>query len=225
MGNAAKPPRVFLIHATPLAIPAINDSFRKLWPEARLSNLLDDSLPADLQQAGKIDSEITRRLMQLSRYAHEAGADGIVFTCSSFGAAIDFCKNEIPIPVLRPNEAMVEEAFRHGDRMAIIATFEPAIASISEEFHQMAASKNRGIRIDPVFVPGALKAAQSGDMALHNELVARACALAVDADVLCFAQFSMTPAAESSAAISGQTVLTTPDSAVKRIRSLLEQRI
>ncbi len=122
--RAARPsaPRIFLIHATPLAIAAINDSFRKLWPEAGLANLLDDSLSPDLQRAGKIDRSLTDRFLKLATYARDAGADGIIFTCSAFGPAINACKEALPIPVLRPNEAMVEEALAHGDRSRLVHT-------------------------------------------------------------------------------------------------------
>lgn len=217
-------PRIFLIHATPLAIAAINDSFRKLWPEARLSNLLDDSLPADLQQAGKIDQALTDRFIKLARYAHETGADGIIFTCSAFGPAINACKEVLPIPVLRPNEAMVGEAMTYGDRIALMATFEPAIAPITAEVNDYAASIGRSVTIDRIYVPGALKAAQEGDQSRHNELIAQAANDAKEADVIGFAQFSMSQAAaDLCAEVTGKPVLTTPDSAVKLMRKLLTE--
>ena len=99
------PHRIFLIHATSLAIAPINDSFKKLWPEARLSNLLDDSLTTDLQQAGEINQALIDRFIKLARYAHESGADGIIFTCSAFGSAINVCKEVLPIPVLAPKRS------------------------------------------------------------------------------------------------------------------------
>ena len=37
-------PRIALIHATPMAIQPVNTSFQKLWPQAKLQNILDDSL-------------------------------------------------------------------------------------------------------------------------------------------------------------------------------------
>ena len=217
-------PRVFLIHATPLAIAPINDSFRKLWPEARLSNLLDDSLSADLQKAGEINQALTDRFIMLARYAHETGADGIIFTCSAFGPAINVCKEVLPIPVLRPNEAMVEEALTYGDRIALMATFEPAIPPITAEVLAYAASIGRSVTIAPIFVPDALKAAQAGDSAKHDALVTAAASEAKNADVVGFAQFSMSEAAEKCAEVSGKPVLTTPDSAVKLMRKLLTEK-
>jgi hypothetical protein len=40
--------RVTLIHALKHSIAPIEAAFARLWPEARLMNLLDDSLSADL---------------------------------------------------------------------------------------------------------------------------------------------------------------------------------
>lgn len=217
----ATPQKIFLIHATPLSIAAINGSFKKLWPQASLANLLDDSLSADLQRVGKIDPSLTDRFIKLARYACEAGADGILFTCSAFGRAIDACKDILPIPVLRPNEAMVAEAFNYGNRLALMATFEPAIPSITEEILAHASALGRSVSIDPIFVANAFKAAQDGDLDKHDALIAEASRHAGNADVICFAQFSMSTAAESCAHASEKTVLTTPDSAVRLMQKLL----
>lgn len=213
--------KIFLIHATPLSIAAINASFKKRWPQASLANLLDDSLSTDLQRAGRIDQNLTDRFIKLARYAYEAGADGVLFTCSAFGAAIDACKDILPIPVLRPNEAMVTDALGYGDRLALMATFEPAIPSITAEILARAAALGRSVTIDPIFVADAFKAAQDGNIDEHDTLIAEAARRTSNADVICFAQFSMSTAAEPCSQASGKTVLTTPDSAVRLMQKLL----
>ena len=45
-------PRIALIHATPLAIEPIVNAFRRLWPQARTTNVLEDSLAPDLAADG-----------------------------------------------------------------------------------------------------------------------------------------------------------------------------
>lgn len=72
--------RIALIHATPLAIDPIVAAFGWLWPEARITNLLDDSLSADLAAEGRLTDIMIGRFLTLARYVHASGADA---SCSS----------------------------------------------------------------------------------------------------------------------------------------------
>jgi len=218
-----KSPKIFLIHATPLAMPPIKASFDTLWPEARIANLLDDSLSSDLQEQGSITPSIFERFKTLAEYGYRSGGRGIVFTCSSFGSAIDACKQNVPIPVLKPNEAMIEEALQYGDKIALLATFEPAIKSISDEFDEFARNLGRKVEILPIVIPKALEALRKGDMAGHDEFIAEEAKNAKSCNVICFAQFSMTSAAKRCAETSGRPVLTTPDSAVAKLKGLVQK--
>lgn len=213
--------RIFLIHATPLAMSPINEAFARLWPEAELCNLLEDSLPRDLSTAGQLTQALKERFMGLASYAQCAGADAIMFTCSAFGEAIDQCKEALSIPVLKPNEAMLEEAFDHGGRIALLATFAPSVDSILEEITAAAELREVTVAVKSAFVPGAMEALQALDTARHDQLVGEVVASVADADVICFAQFSMTTAAPLCMALTDRPVLTTPDSAVRKLRHIL----
>lgn len=213
--------RIFLIHATPLAMTPINDAFARLWPEAQLCNLLEDSLSRDLRVAGGVTEALKQRFLSLGRYAQGAGADAILFTCSAFGEAIDLCKQVLDVPVLKPNEAMVDEALARGSRIALLATFAPAIDSIGEEIREAARLKGVSVTLDSAIAPEAMQALHAGDSARHDRLISELVAPLADREVICFAQFSMTTAADACAALTGSPVLTTPDSAVRRLRSLL----
>jgi aspartate/glutamate racemase len=213
--------RVFLIHAVTVAIDPINDAFKRLWPEARPFNLLEDSLSGDLETAGTLTPELEARLAALARYAESAAADGILFTCSAFGEGIEKCRDKVPIPIFKPSEAMVEEALELGSRVAVLATFAPAIKAMSEEFQAMAAGMGRTVEILPYTCPEAMTALRAGDVAGHDRLIAEMAAGVQGADVLCFAQFSMTSAGEAARAASTFPVLTTPDSAVLKLRKIL----
>lgn len=216
-----KPKRVFLIHAVSVAIEPIKGAFQRLWPEARPSNLLEDSLSQDLEAAGALTPALSGRLVDLARYAESAGADAVLFTCSAFGEAIDGCREYVSIPVMRPSEAMVAEALQLGSRVAVLATFEPAIAALRDEFQAMARAMGRSVDIQPYTCAEAMVALRAGDAAAHDRLIAAMAAEVRDADVLCFAQFSMTSAAEAARAASPLPVLTTPDSAVLKLRQTL----
>lgn len=208
--------RIALIHALRHSPPPIEAAFARLWPEAALMNLLDDSLSADLARDGRLTPGMTERFLTLARYAAGTGADGILFTCSAFGPCIEACAAALPgIPVLKPNEAMIEEAARHQGRIGLMATFEAALATMPAEFPP-------GTQLAPCHVPGALAALDRGDGAEHDRLSAEAARGLVGCTAIALAQFSMARAAPAVAAATGLPVLTTPDSAVRKMRALLE---
>jgi Asp/Glu/hydantoin racemase len=217
-----KAPRIFMIHATPLAIEPVTAAFAQHWPQARIINLLEDSLPQDRVQEGELSANMKTRFLTLSHYAVQSAADAILFTCSAFGDAIDLVKPEVTIPVLKPNEAMIEQALKQASRIAVLATFEPTITSMMPEFKQAAALNGRAVEVVPYFVPGALQALNDGNQEAHDAAIADMADRVEGCDLICFAQFSMTRAAGQAQARSGLPVLTTPDSAVLALRKLFQ---
>jgi hypothetical protein len=77
------------------------------------------------------------------------------------------------------------------------------------------------VRIVPKLAEGALAALDRGDRAEHDRLVAQASRDLRDCDLIALAQYSMAPAAAMVAESSKLPVLTTPDSAVIKLKQLL----
>jgi Asp/Glu/hydantoin racemase len=215
-------PRIALVHATSLAIAPIGEAFRQLWPEARTTNLLEDSLPGDLAAAGRITPEIVERFVTLTRYCEGCGADAVLFTCSAFGTAIDAAKRAAKVPVLKPNEAMLEEALAAGRRIALLATFEPSIPSLKAELEEFAANHGTELAIETRAVPAAIRALQKGQADEHDRLIVAAASELPECDAVVLGQFSMARAAAGIPARPGRKVLTSPASAVVRLRQLLQ---
>lgn len=213
--------RIALIHALKHSIPAIEAAFFRLWPEAALANLLDDSLSADLAREGRLTEAMHQRFLTLARYAASCGADGILFTCSAFGPCIEAAARDLaPLPVLKPNEAMIEEAVAlagPNGRVALMATFAPTLVSMPAEFTAAAP----GMTLVPCLAEGALAAMDRGDLAGHDQAAARAAASLPDVDVVALTQFSLSRASDMVATASRKPVLTTPDSAVRKLQRLL----
>lgn len=214
-------PRIALIHATPLAIDPIGSAFRYLWPEARTTNLLDDSLAPDLAADGRLTAKMIGRFVTLARYAHGCGADAILFTCSAFGPAIEAARAAVSIPVLKPNEAMFEEALAAGARIGLIATFEPSIPALKAELEHQAKENNAYITISYRSVPAALAALHAGRSDEHDRLIATAAEEIGDCDALILGQFSMASAAAVIKPRGKRKVLTSPTSAVMQLKQLL----
>ncbi len=214
-------PRIALIHATPLAVEPINAAFKALWPAATTTNLLDDSLAPDLVKEGGITERVIDRFVTLAKYVRKAGADGIMFTCSAFGSAIEAAKAAVDVPVLKPNEAMLDEALDAGTRLGVLATFEPSIPNFLVELETLAKSKGMTLDIRSHAVANAMAALQAGRAEEHDRLVAEAAAGMMDRDAVLLSQFSMASAASRIPATATCKVLTSPASAVARLRSLL----
>jgi hypothetical protein len=206
--------RIALIHALRHSPPPVEAAFQRLWPEAVLMNLMDDSLSADLARAGRLTESMTSRFLALSRYAAATGAQGILFTCSAFGPCIDAVKADAaPLPVLKPNEAMIDEAVARGGSIGLLATFAPTLASMPAEFPA-------GTRLNARLAEGAMEALNRGNIAAHDALVVKAAKELKDCDIIALAQFSLARAAQAIAAATGKPVLTTPDSAVRKMKAL-----
>ena len=213
--------RIVLIHATVVSIAPIGAAFRAQWPEAETVNLVDDSLSVDLN-SGTVDySEIEERILGLGKYGERIGAAGILFTCSAFGQAIDKAKTQLPMPVLKPNEAMFEEALRRGGKVGMIATFKPSIPSMEKEFYDLAEERKVAARIDSVLVDKAMTVLGQGDLETHNRLIREASTVFAGYETVMLAQFSASQAASDVEAELGCTVLTSPQSAVKKLHGLL----
>jgi len=215
-------PRIALIHATTLAVEPINTAFKNLWPQASATNLLDDSLAPDLVKEGGITERIIDRFVTLSKYVRKAGADGIMFTCSAFGAAIDAAKAAVDVPVLKPNEAMLDEALEAGTRLAVLATFEPSIPNFLVELEALAKSRGVALDIRTRAVANAMAALQAGRAEEHDRLVAAAAEQMLDCDAVLLSQFSMANAAARIRPTPPCRVLTSPASAVARLRALVQ---
>src|SRR5207302_5470806 len=136
------------------------------------SNILDDSLPGDLEKSGGLTPAIFGRFDALGDYAADIGAHGLLFTCSAFGDAIEAVARKAAFPVLKPNEAMFDEAFGYGGEIGMLATFAPSVPSMESEFGDMAKARGLNARIRTICVPEAMAALRQGDAARHNALLA-----------------------------------------------------
>ena len=219
--------RVALIHALEESMLPTRRAFAVNWPEAKAFDLLDTSLAVDLAYHGKLDDAMHHRFEFLSDYAckteGEGGsAQGVLFTCSAFGPAIDAVKRRLSIPVLRPNEAAFEQALKHGKSIGLVVTFGPSLPSLTQELEVMAAEIGQSVDVSGVVAVGALAALKEGNGALHDKLAADAALQLSSVDVVVLGQFSLARARASVEEVVDVPVITTPDCAVLTLRRLIQ---
>jgi aspartate/glutamate racemase len=128
---------------------------------------------------------------------------------------------ELPVPVLRPNEAMFREAIAAGGRIGMLATFAPAVPTMEEEFAQFVAETGASSTLETIVVPDAIDLLRQGDAQTHNRLVAEAAPRFAGYDAIMLAHFSTSRAADAVRAKVKVPVLSAPEAAVSRMRTLV----
>jgi len=214
-------PKIWLVHAGRVSMAPIADAFSRHWPEAQLAHLLDGSLADDAQSAGELTPGLIERFCLLGRYCVGVGADAIMFTCATFGAAIDAVKAEQRIPVLKPNEALGEALTRQPGRIALLGTFADSLPALMAEVDACLPAGAARPGIDTHVVAGAFDALLQGDADAHDRLIAEAAGRFAGYDAIAFSQFSMARAAGLAGQRAAQPILTTPRASVDKLRALL----
>jgi len=214
-------PRLVLLHATPVAVEPVQAAFKALWPEARLVNLLDDALSPDRASEPDLSPQMIERFVNFGRYGYSIGAEGILVTCSAFGPAIEKLATEVPVPVLKPNEAMFHAALANGTRIGMIATFGPSVGTMEAEFNEYVTTVNSSATLRTILVEDAMTALRQGDAETHNRLIAERAPELADCDTIMLAHFSTSRAEAAVQAVVEIPVLSAPGAAVTRMRALI----
>lgn len=218
----ARTPNIVLFSVHKDAMDAAVRAFAADWPEARISNLLDDGLFTWIREAGGVMPEMYDVFRRLTRHMVSRKADGILFTCSAFREVIDTCITEFDVPILKPNDAMIEQALAAGSRIAVMATVGPTIPSISAEILEMAAARGQKVELLPYVVDDAFDALACGDAARHDALVSARAREIRNCDVIVLAQFTLSRAVPAVAAVSSIPVFNSPGAAVAKMRTMLK---
>jgi len=213
--------RIVLLHATSVAIDPVKAAFAEHWQDPELVNLLDDSLSPDRATTEDLTPAMIDRFVSLGRYAHSSGADAILVTCSAFGPAIDQMAAELPVPVLKPNEAMFHAALAEGSNIAMIATFRPAVLTMEAEFAEYVAESGSSAKLTTIVVEPAMDALRSGDAETHNRLIAEQASSLSGFDTVMLAHFSTSRAAPALTQRLSAPVLSAPSAAVLRLKTLI----
>jgi Asp/Glu/hydantoin racemase len=216
--------RIAVIHALQDSQVPTWTAFRNGWPEANIFNLMDNSLPRDLLVDGM--EPLKERFLRLGRYAADSRVgghqtDAILFSCSAFGPALQAVQTTLSIPVLRPNEPAFEEALQAGQRIGLMVSFGPAIPPLKAELEEMARAQGRNPEIMTAVAAGALEALQAGHADEHDRIAMETAGRLPPLDVLVLGQFSLARAAAGIKSRTGLHVITTPDSAVRKLRRVL----
>jgi Asp/Glu/hydantoin racemase len=184
--------RLGLIHTSATLVPVFAQLCKAKLPDVDVFNIVDDSLVKGIMEAGTLTTQISHRVTGYIESAEMAGADFVVVTCSSIGAAVEAGAKQVRIPVLRVDQPMADQAVRTGRRIGVIATLRTTLEPTTDLVRRRAVEAGKQTQIISRVIDGAFDALMAGDAQKHDSLVAAALIeLSTEVDVVVLAQASM----------------------------------
>ena len=181
-----------LVHTSATLVPVFAELCNKYLPGVKTFNIVDDSLIKNTIACGELTAATSKRVVNYAASAEEAGADFILFTCSSIGPAVETAATITGVPVLRVDQPMADKAVQMGKRIGVIATLSTTLTPTSDLVKRRAAAIGKEIVLVSKLCEGAFDALMSGDTATHDKKVGDALKqLSNEVDVIVLAQASM----------------------------------
>lgn len=197
--------------------------FRELLPDCRVVTILDDTLIADVMQAGKVDAPVADRLRQYFTYAERMGVDAILNTCSSVGEVAETAKHSLRTPLIRIDEAMAQEAVQRYDSIGVVATLRTTLAPTVGLIRKQAEQLGKQVSVHEALAQGAYDALVTGRADEHDRLIMQAAQAAAErVSALVLAQGSMVRMEQELRNRTGIPVLSSPRLGVMAVKRILE---
>ena len=215
--------RIFLVHPYFPSMAPIDAAFKAGWPEAQTVNLLDESLYADVPPDGTLSPSLYERVATLLHHCVQSGADGIVFTGTTFGPAIEAARPNLTVPLLRAEEAMAEQAVGMNKDILLVCSAKRAIPVIRGSLEAAAERQGATPHISELWVSGAKDALSAGGMQAHDQLIAREVKAASHPGVIVIGQISMAGACAHLPPEIMRRTVTSLNAAVARMHALVRR--
>lgn len=214
-------PLIAVVHTTPASIAPTAAALGGELPDARVWNLVDDRLGPDADAAGEMTPALRDRMLDLVRHGVTGGADAVLIVCSMYGDTQPVAEKLFDVPVFSSDADMMTEIVTQApQRIAVLASLRAATADSTARLRD--AVRGHGVEVVPVFCEGAAAAVKAGDhLRLVEELVAAVDAAGGPFDMLCLAQYSLSPVTDDVAAKTGVPVVSPPRYAARAIADRL----
>ncbi len=212
-----------LIHTSATLVPVFQALCSEYLPNVKVFNIVDDSLIKNVINCGELTPTTARRVVNYTASAELAGADFILVTCSSIGAAVEAGAALANVPVLRVDQPMADLAVQTGTRIGVVATLPTTLGPTSDLVKRRAAIAGKEIELTSKLCEGAFEALMSGDAATHDAMVASALIeLSTQVDVILLAQASMARVVDTLTPEQKKVpILASPTIAIKHLASIL----
>lgn len=185
-----------LIHTVGWYNQSVIEPFARKWleqnPDVRLINIMDDSLLAESLEHKGATEAVLQRMEWYVQAAVLGGADVIMSTCTTMGAATERARANCAVPLFNIDEPMAHDAVRMGSRLGIVATVPTSAPATRRLLEREAQLLGKAVQIETVVREPAFAALLAGDRATHDRLVNEQMdQLAPRVDVIVLGQISL----------------------------------
>lgn len=202
------------------------EMFRKLFQE-NLPNIgnfhvVDESIIQELLKVGYLTPKIVRRIASHVMSANDAGADLILFTCSSTSPAVDNIKALVDIPILKVDEPLAEKAVSLGDKIGVVTTAKTTMEPSVNLIEASAARQGKKVQVQAELETKAFEARLSGNISEHDRLVKETIRkLARKNNVIVLAQASMAHLADEMKDDIDVPILASPQLCMEALQQMV----
>lgn len=217
---------IALIHNSQVIIEQVKDAFNRIFPDADLINIMDESLLRDIKTKGEIDYLGFRRICRYALCAEDLGADAAMMTCSSLCEAVYAAKPMIKIPAFAINEPMSKKAVSLGTNIGVLGTLKSVLEPTVRLILKKAEESKRPVKLKKALCEAAFEALLSGDTNKHDKLLLTEVEkLSKSVNVMVFAQGSMSRLLPEAQKLANIPVLECIDSGVKQVKDHFKKKL
>lgn len=212
-----------LIHTSATLVPIFQQLCEEHLKGVKVFNIVDDSLIKDVIAKGKLTSQTARRVVDYVGSAEVAGADHILVTCSSIGAAVEASASLTNVPVLRVDQPMADLAIKTGSKIGVVATLPTTLGPTTDLVERRAKVLGKSVSVTSRLCEGAFEALMGGDPQKHDQMVSEALKeLSTQVDVILLAQASMARVVDGlDEADKKVPIIASPPEAIKYLASIM----
>lgn len=218
-------PIITMIHTVFPIVENLKSIFeKKLGSQpVMIYNIVDDSILPRILNNGSLSPEIVSTVYQHISSAERMGSDIILVTCSSISEVVDIVSPLISVPVIKVDDVMTDEAIKIADTLGVVATIETTLNPTMNQLKKKMVKAGKEIKIVPLLCSDAYKALiNESNPEKHDLLLYKGIEKIIeDVDAIVLAQASMARLLPKLRKLTNKPILTSPESAVKKVISLL----
>ena len=217
--------KLFLLHTSAIMVPVFQELTDKYFKgkDIKVFNIVDDSLIKNTIERGELTPDTSHRVVDYVGLAERGGADFVLATCSSIGAAVEMGAALSKMPVLRVDQPMADLAIQMGTRIGVVATLSTTLEPSCDLVRRRALVAGKEIKLISRLCEGAFDALMGGKPELHDQMVASVLKeLSNEVDVILLAQASMARVvAQLPEEDKKVPILSSPELAIQYIANIL----